>query len=65
MTRSSEATAALRPVVDELRQRSTMHVTEIVAALLRVCRAQAAYIDQHKTEPGLHRPLLALEARLR
>lgn len=55
----------MRPVVDELRQRSTMHVTEIVAALLRVCRAQAAYIDQHKTEPGLHRPLLALEARLR
>lgn len=52
-------------MVDELRQRATMHVTEIVAALLRVCRAHAAYIDQHKTEPGVHRPLLALEARLR
>lgn len=55
----------MRPVVDELRRRATMHVTEIVAALLRVCRAHAAYIDQHKTEPGVHRPLLALEARLR
>ena len=55
----------MRPVVDELRKRTTMHVTEIVAALLRVCRVFAAYIDQHKTEPAVHRPLLTLEARLR
>ena len=57
--------AALVPVVDELRGRAVVHVTEITAALLRVCRAHAAYIDLHKTEPGYHRPLLALEARLR
>jgi hypothetical protein len=68
VTRSFEASAtksALRPVVDELRARSSMHVTEVVAALLRVCREHAAYIDQHRTEPAVHRPLLALEARLR
>jgi hypothetical protein len=64
VTRSPEV-LALRPVVDELRARATMHVTEIVAALLRVCRAHASYIDQHRTEPAVHLPLLALEARLR
>jgi predicted amidohydrolase len=52
-------------VVDELRGRPVKHVTEIGAALLRVCRANAAFIDLHKTEPGFHRPLLALESRLR
>ncbi len=56
---------ALRPVVDELRRRPVMHVTEIVAACLRVCRAHATFIDGNKTEPVHHRPLLALEARLR
>lgn len=57
--------AALVPVVDELRTRAELHVAEIVGALLRVCRDHAAYIDGHKTEPVHHRPLLALEARLR
>jgi hypothetical protein len=64
VTRTPEV-LALRPVVDELRAKATMHVTEIVAALLRVCRAHASYIDQHRTEPAVHLPLLALEARLR
>lgn len=68
VTHTLEARAtslALRPVVEELRARPVMHVTEIVAALLRVCRAHAAYIDLTKTEPAVHRPLLALDARLR
>lgn len=56
---------ALAPLVEDLRGRPVKHVTEIAAALLRICRAHAAFIDLNKTEPAFHRPLLALEARLR
>lgn len=69
MTEVPEAWAtrqtALAPLVDELRGRPVVHVTEIGASLLRICRAHAAFIDLNKTEPGYHRPLLGLEARLR
>ncbi len=69
MTEVHEAWAtrqtALAPLVDELRGRPVKHVTEIGASLLRICRAHAAFIDLNKTEPAYHRPLIALEARLR
>jgi hypothetical protein len=68
VTHTSEARAtslALRPVVDELRARPVMHVTEIVASLLRVCREHATFIDLNRTEPAHHRPLLGIEAHLR
>ena len=40
--------ASLEPVLAELRGRPSMHVTEVVAALLRVCRGEEAFLGRHK-----------------
>ena len=63
-SRPLAAIGALAPVIADLRARSTLHVTEIVAALLTVCRAEEAFITREKTLAAHFYPAADLEARL-
>jgi hypothetical protein len=55
---------ALTPVLAELRGRPSMHVTEIVAALLRVCRAEEPFVRRHKFSHTYFQAMGDLEAQL-
>jgi len=56
--------AALDPILDELRARPAMHVTEVLAVLLRVCRAHEDFLVRHKLAHEHFAAVAALEARL-
>ena len=47
-SRPNLALGSLGPALGQLRARSTMHVTEVIAALLAVCRAEEAFISREK-----------------
>lgn len=51
-------------MIEELRARPVLHVTEIVAALLAVCRADEGVIAREKTSSEHFYPAADLEARL-
>jgi len=51
-------------VIEALRTRPVMHVTEIVAALLRACRSDEATISREKTAAEHFYPAADLDARL-
>ncbi len=56
--------AALDPVLVELRARPAIHVTEVLAALLRVCRAHEDFLVRHKVAHEHFAAVATLEARL-
>ncbi len=55
---------ALLPVLTELRGRPSMHVTEVVAALLRVCRGEETFLGRHKFSHAYFVPVGDFEAAL-
>lgn len=55
---------ALAPVLAELRGRPSMHVTEVVAALLRVCRGEETFLGRHKFSHTYFTAVADLEAAL-
>jgi hypothetical protein len=55
---------ALAPVMAELRGRPSMHVTEVVAALLRVCRGEETFLGRHKFSHTYFQPVGDFEATL-
>lgn len=55
---------ALAPVIALLRARPVLHITEIIAALLAVCRAGEAQITREKAASAHFYPAADLEARL-
>ena len=55
---------ALAPVLAELRGRLSMHVTEVVAALLRVCRGEETFLGRHKFSHTYFAPVGDFEATL-
>jgi len=55
---------ALAPVLAELRGRPFMHVAEVVASLLRVCRGEEAFLGRHKFSHTYFQPVGDFEAVL-
>jgi hypothetical protein len=55
---------ALEPVLAELRGRPSMHITEVVAALLRVCRGEETFLGRHKFSHTYFTPVGDFEAML-
>lgn len=64
VSRPNLALGSLAPALAELRARPLMHVTEIVAALLAVCRAEEAFITREKSLAQHFYPAADLETRL-
>ena len=56
--------AALAPLLAELRGRPSMHVTEVVAALLRICRGEETFLGRHKFSHTYFQPVGDFEAML-
>lgn len=63
-SRPNLALGSLGPVLGQLRARSSMHVTEVIAALLAVCRAEEAFISREKALAAHFYPAADLDARL-
>ncbi|MEZ4403154.1 MAG: hypothetical protein R3B06_24230 [Kofleriaceae bacterium] len=63
-SRPNLAVGALAPALEQLRARPVLHVTEVVAALLAVCRAEEALVSREKTLAAHFYPSADLEARL-